>query len=83
METLEEYTESTSKNVNPWTYIVLIGIIVGLWFSIGGGSKTIQQLTKSTSVNASAQVVRISQEDPAQYASQQDFNTWSPGVFRL
>ena len=80
MEVQEEYTASPSKKVNPWTYIVLIGIIVGLWLSIGGGDKTIQQLTKSTNTNASAQLVRISQEDPSQYASRSEFATWSPSA---
>lgn len=34
----------------------------------------------TTNVNASANVTRISQDDPGQYASTLDFNTWSPSA---
>ncbi len=57
--------------------IVVIIIIVALCFIYGGQQNKSGQ---GATTNASKTLTRISQLDPSQYASQEDYNVWAPSA---
>lgn len=71
----EEQSKVSGTSILWLLLIVLVILVVG-----GGGGKAIQEMTTSTTMNASASIARISQDDSRQYASQAEYRTWSPSA---